>query len=142
MKRDEVFNEIYQALSNQLAISENNPYGSVIEPYVPTYEFDSLPMIVLSQLDYRLTDETLEKLEKKHEVVIEAQVYANTKSGVDKRVIANQLSDLVENTIQNTYGLGLEMSNVIPNVEENIYRVVLRFRGFVDDDTKVIYRFG
>lgn len=142
MTRDEVFDEIYQSLASELDIEYSNPYGAIIEPYIPTQEFDEFPIIVLSQIDYRLSNETLNKNEKQHEIVLEAQIFAIDKDGVHRRVIANQVADLVEQIIQDNYGLGLQMSNVIPNVDENIYRIVLQFRGYVYDNTKVIYRFG
>lgn len=142
MKRDEIFDEIYQSLSTELGITLSNPYGAIVEPYIPSYEFDKLPLIVLSQIDYRLHKEALNKNEKQHEIVIEAQIFAIDKNGTNKRVIANQVADLVESILQDNYGLGLEMSNVIPNVDENVYRVALRFRGYVYDNNKIIYRFG
>lgn len=142
MKRDEIFDEIYQSVSSELAIQLSNPYGAIVEPYIPPYEFDELPLIVLSQVDYRLHKEALNKTEKQHEIVIEAQIFAINKDNVNKRVIANQLGDLVETILQDNYGLGLEMSNVIPNVDENVYRIALRFRGYVYDNNKIIYRFG
>ena len=142
MTRDEIFDEIYQSLENELEIELSNPYEAIILPYFPSYEFDELPVIILSQIDYRLTNETLNKKEKQHEIVLEAQIFAIDKSNVNKRVIANQLGDLVETIIQDNYGLRLENSSVIPNVDENIYRIVLRFRGYVYDDNKTIYRYG
>ena len=138
LKRDEVFDEIQASIEDELDIS--NPYDAIVLSYVPSYEFDELPVIVLSQIDYRLVNETLNKNEKRHELVIEAQIFSIDEEGETKRTIGNSLADLIEDVIQNTYGLNLEMSNVIPNLDENIYRIVLRFRGIIDDDSKIIYR--
>lgn len=142
MKRDEVFDEILTYIDTYLMNPTDNPYGAIVLPYFPSYEFDELPCIVLSQIDYRLNGEALNKNEKRHEIVIEAQVFAKTQNGIDKRVIANQVSDFVEDIIQNEYGLGLSLSTVVPNLDENIYRITQQFRGFIDDDSKIIYRQG
>jgi len=138
LKRDEVFDEIQESIEDELVIS--NPYDAIVLSYVPSYEFNELPVIVLSQIDYRLVAETLNKNEKRHELVIEAQIFSIDEESTTKRTIGNSLADMVEDVIQNTYGLNLEMSNVLPNLDENIYRIVLRFRGIIDDDSKIIYR--
>lgn len=138
LKRDEVFDEIQASIEDELELS--NPYNASVLSYVPSYEFDELPIIVLSQIDYRLVAETLNKQEKRHELVIEAQIFSIDEGTTSKRTIGNLLADVVEDVIQNKYGLNLEMSNVIPNLDENIYRIVLRFRGIIDDNTKIIYR--
>jgi hypothetical protein len=138
LKRDEVFDEIQASIEDELELS--NPYNAIVLSYVPSYEFDELPVIVLSQIDYRLVGETLNKNEKRHELVIEAQIFSIDENSETKRTIGNSLADVVEDVIQNKYGLNLEMSNVIPNLDENIYRIVLRFRGIIFDNTKIIYR--
>lgn len=138
--RDEVFDEIYQAIVAKLAVSGNNPYNATVLSYIGSYKFDEFPVIVLNQLDYRLDRETLNKNEKKHSFTVEAQVFALDKTTVDSRTIANSLSNLVEDVIQNDFGLSLDMSEVVPNVTESVYRVVQRFSGIIDDDSKIIYR--
>ena len=138
LKRDEVFDEIQASIEDELELS--NPYNAIVLSYVPSYEFDELPVIVLSQIDYRLVGETLNKNEKRHELVIEAQIFSIDENSETKRTIGNSLADVVEDVIQNKYGLNLEMSNVVPNLDENIYRIVLRFRGIIFDNTKIIYR--
>ena len=138
--RDEVFDEIYQAIVAKLAIVGNNPYNATVLSYIPSYKFDEFPVIVLNQVDYRLDREALNKNEKKHYFSIEAQIFSIDKPTFNRRTIANSLSNLVENVIQNDFGLGLNMSNVIPNLDESVYRVILRFNGIIDDDSKIIYR--
>lgn len=136
--RDEVFDEIYQAIVDKLNIE--NPYNATVLSYIPSYRFDEFPVIVLQQIDYHLSGETLSKSEKKHALAIEAQVFAIDIPNVNRRTIANSLADMVEDVIQNDFGLGLDMSEVIPNIDEDVYRVVLRLSGIIDDDSKIIYR--
>lgn len=138
MTRDEVIDEIYQAIVNRL--DGEDTYGASVLSYISSYQFDEFPVIVLNQLNYSLSRETLSKTEKKHRLVIEAQIFAIDKPTIDSRTIANDLSDLVEDVIQNDFGLRLDTSDVIPNVVESVYRVVLRFSGIIDDDSKIIYR--
>lgn len=140
MTREEVFDEIYDEIADKLAISENNPYGATVLSFIPSYKFDEFPVVVLSQVDYRLDSEALNKNEKKHSFVVEAQIFSIDNITTNKRIIANSISDLVEDIIQNQFGLGLQMSNVIPNLDENVYRIILRFSGIIDDDSKIIYR--
>ena len=140
MTRDEVFDEIYEAIALKLEDSELNPDGAIILSYVPSKEFDAYPVVVLSQLNYRLDRETLGKTEKKHAFTIEAQIFSIDKPLKNRREIGNNIANIVEDVIQNDYGLTLDMSNAIPNLDENIYRIMMRFTGLIDDDTKIIYR--
>lgn len=138
MTRDEVIDEIYQAIVERL--DNEDTYGASVLSYISSYQFDEFPVIVLNQLNYSLSGETLSKTEKKHRLVIEAQIFAIDQTSTDSRTIANYLSDLVEDVIQNDFGLRLDTSDVIPNVVESVYRVVQRFSGIIDDDSKIIYR--
>lgn len=139
MTREEVFDEIYSAIVD--AIDLDGTYDASVLTYIPSYKFDEFPVIVLSQIDYRLDRESLSKTQKKHSITIEAQVFGvDVDGGDDSRTIVNHLSNLVEQVIQDDYGLRLDMSEVIPNIDEYVYRVVQRFSGLVDDDTMVIYR--
>lgn len=138
MVRDEVFDEIYSALVD--AIDLDGTYNASVLSYIPSYKFDEFPVIVLSQTSYRLHNETLSKSEKRHSITIEAQIFSIDVDGVDSRTIVNDLSDIIESVIQDDFGLGLDMCEVIPNLDESVYRMILRFNGIIDDDSKIIYR--
>jgi len=140
MTREEILDEIYDTLSEALEDSELNPDGASILSYVPSYEFSEFPLIVLNQFNYSLDKETLSKTEKKHSISIEAQIFSIDTATDNRRKVGNRLADLVEGVIQDEYGFTLNMSSVIPNLNENIHRIMLRFTGLVDDDTKIIYR--
>ena len=140
MVREEVFQEILEYINDELETQGLNPYGATILPYIPSYEQARFPLIVMSQVEYALNQEALNKREKKHAIGLELNVFAIDTATVNKRTIANSVADLVESIIQDTYGLKLESSETIPNLQENVYRIVMRFTGLVDDDTKIIYR--
>ena len=140
MVREEVFQEILEYIDNAFSDTELNPYGATILPFIPSYEEAQFPLVVMSQVEYALNQETLNKREKKHAIGLEVNVFAIDTATTNKRTIANSVADLVESIIQDTYGLKLESSETIPNLQENVYRIVMRFTGLVDDDTKVIYR--
>lgn len=142
MTNEEVFDEIVDAIDDILSNSQLNPYGADIMSFIPPYEPDVFPVIVISQVDYRLVGKTLNKHEKKYKFAIECQIFSKDIIGITtthKRDIANHIDELVKGVIQDTYGLGLAMRNVIPNLDENIYRIVCRYEGVIDEDTKVIY---
>ena len=140
MKREEVFDEISAYITTQLANGTKNPYGATLLNVIPTLEEANFPTIVITQIEYSLDDETLAKTEQKHRVSIEAQIFAVSTATVNRRTIANQLADLVEDCIANYYGFTLESALPVQNLVENIYRVVMRFSGLIDDTTKKIYR--
>lgn len=140
MTRDEVFEEIYGYMNTLLEENSELYDNAIVLPYLPSQDFNDLPVIVLSQLDYRLSGETLAKTEKKHEFTIEAQIFTIDTQTDHRRTVGNRIADMVEDVIQNDYGLRLESSSVIPNLNENIYRIFLRFVGVIDDDTLIIYR--
>ena len=140
MKREDAFNDISSALETKLANALLNPYGAELTNEIPESMPNNLnPQIVLSQIDYGLGGETLSKTERKHTFSIEAQIFAIDSATVHKRVIANNIADLVETHIDG-YGMTLETSQVIPNLQENVFRIVLRFSGLIDDNTEIIYR--
>lgn len=139
MTNEEVLDEIVAEIETVLANETLNPYGAEIMSFIPPYEPDVFPVIVISQVDYRLVGKTLNKKEKKYKFAIECQVFSKDTSSTHKRVIANHIDELIKGVCQDTYGLGLAMRNVIPNLDENIYRIVVRYEGIVDEDTKVIY---
>lgn len=144
MTNEEVLDEIVAEIETVLSDTELNPYGANIMSFIPPYEPDVFPVIVISQVDYRLVGKTLNKHEKKYKLSIECQIFAKDilSSNVvtsHKRDIANAIDELIKGVCLDTYGLGLAMRNVIPNLDENIYRIVVRYEGVVDEDTKVIY---
>lgn len=134
---EEVFNQVYATLDDNLALSMFSP---TMTPYIPSLEEANFPSVVLSQIDYGLSAETLNHRQKRYLVSLEAQVFTVDNAIAHKRVIANELADIVEETIDG-YGFLTVSREVIPNFVENIYRVVLRFTGYVDLDTLTIYRF-
>lgn len=140
MKREDAFNDISSALETKLADENLNPYGAELVNEIPNSMPNNMnPQIVLTQIDYGLSRETLAKTEKKHTFSIEAQIFAIDSADTHRRVIANDIADLVETHIDG-YGMTLESSNVIPNLQENVFRVILRFGGLIDDNTGIIYR--
>lgn len=139
MTNEEVLDEIVEEIETVLADELLNPYGALVMTYIPPYEQDVFPVIVISQVDYRLVDKTLNKREKKFKLSIECQIFSKDELPVHKRDIANHIDELIKGVCQDTYGLGLAMRNVIPNLDENIYRIVVRYEGVIDEDTKVIY---
>lgn len=140
MVREEVFQEILEYINDELETQGLNPYGATILPYIPSYEESKFPLIVMSQPEYALNLETLNKREKKHALGIEVNVFAIDTATDNKRTIANSVANLVESIIQDTFGLKLESAEAIPNLQESVHRIVMRFTGLIDDDTKIIYR--
>jgi len=140
MTREQVFDEIYASLQTKLNNALLNPYGATMTNTIPNILPDSdFPLIVLSQLDYLLNRETLDKGKRKYSFSIECNVFAINEGTTYARTIANQVSNLTELHIDG-YGLRLDMSDVVPNLQENVYRVLQRFSGVIDVDSEVIYR--
>jgi hypothetical protein len=140
MKHEDVFDEISSALDTKLSDEESNPYGAVAYNFIPnTFPNNQFPIIVLSQLDYTLSKETLDKEEREYTVSIEANIFAIDTPTTHKRLIANDVCELVFGVIDG-YGLRLDMRDVLPNLQENVYRIVMRFSGRIDENRAVIYR--
>lgn len=140
MTREEVFTDIYEELALRLANPTLNPYGASITSFVPPLQDGIFPNITLYQGDYRLHKEALNKTEQKYYVMITAEVYAVNTPTQTKRIIANQVADLVETTIKDDYGFSLMGSDPVPNLDENIHRIMLRFSAIIDADSLTIYR--
>lgn len=148
---EEVFQEIYDYVKAQLSDLTLNPYGSSISPYEASSYL--MPTIVMKQIRLSLDDETLSHDGQRFAMTIETNVYAENKvmtvagegqyeivsSEVNRRKIANQISDLLFEILHNHFGLKLEDRKPIPNINPNVYRVYLRFAGKYDE-AKTIYR--
>lgn len=140
MKQEDVLDELCSTLDTKLTDELLNPYGAELFRVIPNvYPNNKFPIIVLSQLDYTFGNETLDKLEKNYILSIEANIFAVDNDDTHKRVIANDVCELV-NTHIDGYGLRLDSRDVIPNLQENVYRIVLRFSGRIDVNNEVIYR--
>lgn len=140
IRREEVFDEIYQAIETLFLDESINTHQAQAFNTFPSYDEGIFPCVVLSQFDYALDGEALNKAKQKHRFSIEAQVFAINTSSINKREICNDVAYLIEDVVVNNYGLTLISAGEIPNLDEGVYRIVLRFSGLVDDETKIIYR--
>lgn len=140
MKLEDVFAEISSTLDTKLSDELLNPYGAEMTDFIPDVFPDGVnPQIVLSQLDYSLGSESLNKSRKQFMISIEANIFTVDQATTHKRIIANDVCDMVYEHIDG-YGLRLDMRDITPNLQENVYRITMRFSGLVDEHTEVIYR--
>lgn len=140
MKQEDVLDELCSTLETKLSNELLNPYGAELFAFIPNvYPNNKFPIIVLSQLDYSLGSETRDKLEKNYLISIEANIFSVDNDDTHKRVIANDVCELVNAHIDG-YGLRLDTRDVMPNLQENVYRIVLRYSGRIDVNTGIIYR--
>lgn len=140
MKLEDVFEEISSSLDTKLSDALLNPYGAEKTDFIPNeFPNNDNPQIVLSQLDYSLGSESLDKIRKQFTISIEVDIFTVDQATTHKRIIANDVCDMVYEHIDG-YGLRLDMRDVTPNLQENVYRITMRFSGKVDEHTEIIYR--
>lgn len=140
MKLEDVFAEISSTLDTKLSNELLNPYGAEMTDFIPNVFPDNVnPQIVLSQLDYSLGSESLDKSRKQFMISIEVDIFTVDQATTHKRVIANDVCDMIYEHID-SYGLRLDMRDITPNLQENVYRITMRFSGKIDEHTEIIYR--
>jgi len=107
-------------------------------------EPQTFPIVIISESDDELSDETLKKGEQKLELTYEIEIYAMDKTVKGNKVasqeIINELKILVNEVFENQYGFRRTASRPKQNIDLDVSRHYMRFEGVYDTTNNKIYR--
>lgn len=145
MRVNDLYKEkIYPELKTYI---ETNSIYSPVVTKVYTEQSKVFPIITVQLVRERQIYNTLTWGEETYPFRIDINVYSNDKTvnntKVSKIVIADEISDLVEDYFNNNYNISISRSDDIANIDGNIRRNFIRVEGIVDtrlgNDDLIIY---
>ena len=136
----EVYDKIFKILKDYLvAESKYNPIVSKQE----LRQSDKFPLVVVTEEDNAYLTGTTRFEETRSRTEYEINVYT-TDTKVDNQIVAKQeIARELVGLIDNVMGYNLKMirrsCRPTPNLDKNIYRITIRYRTNINDNTGKIY---
>lgn len=95
------------------------------------------PLVLIKLENDPLYDETLDKQDQQFKVTFEVEIYTVDTTKDDKRVmkqvIRKELTKLVNDVLDEHFGFRRLSNRNVPNLDSNIDRQHLRYRGIVNE---------
>jgi len=141
MADDELYNQTYNELKTY--IIANSIYLPTVLKDAPL-QLNISPLVTMSRPESTFADENLHKGEQKFNVTFEINIYVKTKEingqTISKNIIAKELRGLVDEVMFNQYGMNRITDRPIPNLDDDVLRIFLRYTCLFDKDKAIIYR--
>ena len=136
----EIYDKIFNILKKFLADeSQYNPIVSKQE----LRQTDKFPLVVITEEDNSYLTGTTRFEETKSRLEYEINVYATDKNVngnmVAKQEIARELVGLIDNVMSYNLRMTRRSCRPTPNLDKNIYRITIRYRGNINDNTGKLY---
>jgi len=136
----EIYNKIFNILKQFLeSESKYNPIVTKQE----LRQSDRFPLVVITEEDNAYLIGTTKFEETKSRVEYEINVYATDKNINNKMISRQEIARELIGLIDNVMGYNLRMirrsCRPTPNLDKNIYRITLRYRGNINDNTGKLY---
>ena len=136
----EVYNKIFNILKQFLA--DESQYNPIVTKQ-ELRQSDKFPLVVITEEDNAYLTGTTRFEETKSRVEYEINVYAtDMKVGnqiVAKQEIARELVGLIDNVMSYNLRMIRRSCRPTPNLDKNIYRITIRYRGNINDNTGKLY---
>lgn len=133
---------IYQQVFNKIktdvvALSSYSPIVTKLAPQ----QLSKFPTIEVVEDNNILQSETLDKIEKFSRLTYTVKIYTqDTDDEVSKVVVAEELVNLVNNIMENSFGMTRTACTRQPNLDLNVYAFLLRYECVLDEKNSIIYR--
>lgn len=136
----EIYDKIFNILKKFLADeSQYNPIVSKQE----LRQTDKFPLVVITEEDNSYLTGTTRFEETKSRLEYEINVYATDKNIngniVAKQVIARELVGLIDNVMSYNLRMIRRSCRPTPNLDNSIYRITIRYRANLNDNTGKLY---
>lgn len=131
-----IYNDIFQYAKEY--ITTNSTY----EPYVlkaTPEESKVFPLVIITQTNDYLKDETLKKTEKQNTLSYEVNIFAKDTT-VNRQTIIEELVQVVNDVFENEIGFRRTQAEPIPNIDLSVDRFVLEYSAVFDEKTNKILR--
>ena len=136
----DIYDKIFQALKQFLQTE------SLYSPIVSKMELrqtDKFPLVVITEEDNSYLTGTTRLEETRSKLDYEINIYATDKKVnntlVSKQEIARELAGLVDNVLGYNLRMIRRSCRPTPNLDKNIYRITMRYRAKVNDNTGKLY---
>ena len=136
MGMPDVYDEIFDYAEKY--IKEKSQYSPKVL-VSPPQETKVFPLVVISEVDNTLENESLNKTDQKFKLEYEIEIYATDKGTVSKQIILQELKNLVNEVFDKHYGMYRRACIPTPNSDRNVDRLYMRYNALIDEN-KVIYR--
>lgn len=136
----EIYNKIFNILKQFLeSESKYNPIVTKQE----LRQSNRFPLVVITEEDNAYLIGTTKFEETKSRVEYEINVYTTDKNIGNKMISRQEIARELVGLIDNVMGYNLRMirrsCRPTPNLDKNIYRITLRYRGNINDNTGKLY---
>ena len=134
--------DIYQQIFDKLKtdIVSQSSYEPIVVKTAPSNS-SKFPIVEVVESQNVLQYETLDKQEQIDKLTYTVNIYTqDNKNKVSKVIIAEELVAIVDEIMSNHYGMDRINCQRIPNLDTNVYRMLLTYNCSVDKDKLIIYR--
>ena len=131
-----IYNNIFQYAKEYITTN------SIYEPYVlkaTPEESKVFPLVIITQRNDYLKDETLKKTEKQNVLSYEIEIFARDTS-VNRQTIVEELVKLVNDVFEDDIGFRRTQASPVPNIDLSVDRFVLEYEGVFDEKSNKIFR--
>lgn len=134
-----LFENLYQEFKTEVTAEKAELFNAKVFKGPPATAI--LPHYQIVLRNTSMTDETLNKIERKWNLLIEVEVYAQDLANANRDVVANKLQEKAIDFYFGKYGFNNIWNEPIPNSDKGIQRILIRFTAQYDIDTGVISRY-
>ena len=131
-----IYNNIFQYAKEY--ITTNSIYNPYVLKATPE-ESKVFPLVIITQRNDYLKDETLKKTEKQNVLSYEIEIFARDTS-VNRQTIVEELVKLVNDVFEDDIGFRRTQASPIPNIDLSVDRFVLEYEGVFDEKSNKIFR--
>jgi hypothetical protein len=132
-----IYEGIFQALKSH--IIENSNYSPKVFKSTPESS-KVFPVIVMEQIQDNLYDEDLDKQCQRNAVAFELNIFAKDNGTTHRQDIIRELEKLVDEVMNDQFGLTRSTNQTVPNIDDSIYRQYMIYTGVYDTELNKIYR--
>lgn len=134
---NELLEDMYSELNDEIRGNTDIYYNAFVFKQSP-----SSPVLPHIQLDssFRPYDENKSKGERKYQLMVNANIYAQDTGKFPRRTIARDLQEKVYDMFYNDYGFDCTFNKGTPNLDANVHKITLRFRALYDVERNIIFR--
>lgn len=131
-----IYNDIFQYAKEY--ITTNSTYDPYVLKATPE-ESKVFPLVIITQTNDYLKDETLKKTEKQNTLSYEVNIFAKDTT-VNRQTIIEELVQVVNDVFENEIGFRRTQAEPIPNIDLSVDRFVLEYSAVFDEKTNKILR--
>lgn len=133
-----IYQQVFDTIKED--VIDLSDYSPLVVKLAPQ-QLSKFPVIEVVEENNTFQDETLDKKEKTSKLTYTIRIYTqDDKNKVSKVLIAEELVNLVNDIMENHFGMTRTACTRQPNLDLNVYSFLLRYECVLDEDKLIIYR--